>query len=203
MPLLSRNMPVPNVGTSKVVVEPPIFNGIDVTVHQTRGITWPSIDRGYKALGWTEHILPDSSVYYSHRDLRVTTEVDLRNSKKLESVAEYLDKKRPTEPALPPPGWELWLRDNSRLQIDFIPVRCWVSHNDRVLTLEPPTAAATEAVTTLTDDEREHSCFSNFCISCSYDIQVLTWNTGTGLTLRSTPLMSLYRLTRILKRLMC
>lgn len=169
MPLLSRGMPVPNVGTSKVSVEAPVFNDVDITVHQTRGITWPSMDRGYKALGWAEHILPDSSLYYFHHDLRVTTEVDLRNAKKLESVAEYLDKKRPTEPALPPPGWELWLRDNSMLQFDFIPVRCWVSHKDRVLTLEPPTAAATEAVTTLSDDERERFRFRDLRYSFLYD----------------------------------
>ncbi|KAI0337961.1 hypothetical protein BDW22DRAFT_1338908 [Trametopsis cervina] len=147
-------MPVPNVGTSKASAEPPAFNDVDITVHQSRGIIWPSIDRSFRSLGWAEHVLPDSSLYYSNRDLRVTTEVDLRNAKKLDGITDYLDKKRPHESALPPPGWELWIRDNSKLAFDFIPIRSWISHQDRILTLEPPTSPAGEIVSSLSDDDR-------------------------------------------------
>ena len=76
LPLLPR-MPVPDIGTSKGTVDPPAFNDIDVTVPQSRGIAWPSLDRNYKSLGWTEHILPDGSLYYSHRELSVATDIDL------------------------------------------------------------------------------------------------------------------------------
>ncbi|KAI0690265.1 hypothetical protein BC835DRAFT_1365422 [Cytidiella melzeri] len=154
LPLLPRGMPVPDIGASKAPVEPLAFNDIDITIHQSRGMPWPSMDRSYKTLGWVEHLLPDSSLYYSHRNLRVVTEVDLRNAKKLEAVSQYLDKKRPSEPALPPPGWELWLRDNSKLAFDFIPVQCWISHKDRILTMDPPMTPAGEIVAGLSDDDR-------------------------------------------------
>jgi len=153
LPLLPR-MPMPDIGTSKAHTGPPAFNDVDITIHQNRGISWPSMERNFKTLGWAEHILPDSTLYYSHHELRVATEVDLRIPKKLDAVMEYLDKKRPNEPALPPPGWELWLRDNSKLMFDFIPVRSWVSHKNRLLSLDPPSSPAGEAVVGLPEDDR-------------------------------------------------
>lgn len=156
-------MPVPDVSTSKAPTSPPVFNDIDITIHQnSRTIAWPSIDRGYKALGWSEHVLPDNSIYYSHHDLHVVTEVDLRNPKKLEGVAEYIDKKRPNEVVLPPQGWELWLRDGSKVPFEFVPVRAWVSHKDRVLTFEPPSMPAGEAAVGLSEDERE--CYTKLLV---------------------------------------
>ena len=148
-------MPVPDVGTSKGTVDPPAFNDIDVTVPQTRGIAWPSLERNFKSLGWTEHILPDGSLYYSHRELDVATDIDLRNLKKLDAVSDYLDKKRPGEVVLPPLGWELWLRDNSKLPFDFVPAKYWVNHRDRMLTREVPTQPIGGSAPPLSEDDRK------------------------------------------------
>ena len=155
-------MPVPDASASTTLTyDTPhtLFNNNDFGNHQGRGLFWLPKDPVYKSRGWSEHILPDNSVYYSHNVHHIVTEADLRNSKKLESVTEFLDQKRPSDPILPPHGWELWLRDNSKLPYEFIPVRCWISHRDRLLTLESPTAPAGEAAIGLSEDDREYLSF--------------------------------------------
>lgn len=148
-------MPIPDVGTSKGIADPPSFNDIDVIVPQTSAVAWPSMERNFRTLGWSEHVLPDNFMYYSHRDLRVVTDVDLRNSKKLHAITEYLDRKHPFEIVLPPLGWELWLRDDSKLAYEFIAVKAWVNHRDRLLTLEPPTQAYSGSSPPTAEDDRE------------------------------------------------
>ncbi|KAL1940042.1 hypothetical protein VTO73DRAFT_9377 [Trametes versicolor] len=92
-----------------------------------------------RTLGWTEYVLPDSSYYYHHEAKRVTTDIDLRNSKKLQVVTEYLEKKLPTELTMPPPqGWELWLKDVGVMRHEVVPVKSWVNHKLRIITLQPP-----------------------------------------------------------------
>lgn len=92
-----------------------------------------------RTLGWTEYVLPDSSYYYHHAEKRVTTDIDLRNSKKLQVVTEYLENKLPTELTMPPPpGWELWLKDVGVMRHEVVPVKSWVNHKLRIITLQPP-----------------------------------------------------------------
>ncbi|KAH9947203.1 hypothetical protein B0H21DRAFT_692432 [Amylocystis lapponica] len=108
-----------------------------------------------ETLGWTEHILPDSSFYYSHSGMRITTDIDLRAPKKLNAITEYIERKRPEEVALPPQGWELWLRDAGRTKYDFIPLRNWVNHKARILTLDPPPSMSGDVLPDhITDDDR-------------------------------------------------
>lgn len=100
-----------------------------------------------RILGWTEYVLPDSSYYYHHAAKRITTDIDLRNSKKLQIVTEYLEKKLPGELTMPPPqGWELWLKDVGVMRHEVVPVKSWVNHNLRIITLQPPPVVTGEGL---------------------------------------------------------
>lgn len=92
-----------------------------------------------RTLGWKEYVLPDSSYYYHHSALRITTDIDLRNPKKLQVVTEYVEKRLRREGTVPPPeGWELWLKDVGVTKHEVIPVKSWVCHKLRIITSEPP-----------------------------------------------------------------
>ncbi|OBZ70382.1 hypothetical protein A0H81_09801 [Grifola frondosa] len=106
--------------------------------------------------GWTAHILPDSSFYYSHADMRITTDIDLRDAKKLKAVTEYVERRLPEEVALPPHGWELWLRDLGITKHDFVPVRNWINHKARMVSPDPPPTITGEGVIAeqFRDDDR-------------------------------------------------
>ncbi|KAJ3746598.1 hypothetical protein DFH05DRAFT_1485883 [Lentinula detonsa] len=101
-------------------------------------------------LGWIEYALPDSTIYYSHPTLRVTTDVDLRSITKLDAVTAYLEHRRLHDGAGTPPGFELWLREGSSTDgkgirkkrglgrtKEFVPVRYWVDHKKRLVTTDP------------------------------------------------------------------
>ena len=102
------------------------------------GIPWPGVDRAFVTQGWAQHVLPDSFSYFSHEGMRVTTDIDLRNSKKLDTLTQYLHGKDRNGPVLPPSGWELFLRDAGKHQYDFSPIKSFVNHNDRILTFNVP-----------------------------------------------------------------
>jgi hypothetical protein len=90
-----------------------------------------------QALGWSEHVLPDAAVYFVHPNLRVVTDIDMRNLKQLEIVTAYLE--RDGDGFKVPQGCELWLRDAAEgKRRDCVPVRNWVDHGKRVVSFEPP-----------------------------------------------------------------
>ena len=98
-------------------------------------------------LGWAEYVLPDSSFYYHHVGLRVTTDIDLRNPRYLQQVTEYVEKKLPRETSMPPPqGWELWIKSGSVQQNNFRPNQSWVNHKLRIITAEPPPTISGEGL---------------------------------------------------------
>ena len=98
-------------------------------------------------LGWAEYVLPDSSFYYHHSALRVTTDIDLRNPRYLQHVTEYLERRLPRDTLMPPPeGWELWLRSASVAKKELQPMQSWVNHNMRILTSEPPPTVSGEGL---------------------------------------------------------
>ena len=129
---------------------------------------WPLPPRTFPSLGWTEHILPSSSYYYSHAATRTVTDIDLRDDKKLAAVRSYLKTKHPSSPGAEEgiesgnatddntirkadstlrieEGIDLWLRDaSSGLPIkggsewEFMPMRNWVLHATRAVTFDPP-----------------------------------------------------------------
>ncbi|KAI0658603.1 hypothetical protein C8Q70DRAFT_917273 [Cubamyces menziesii] len=103
--------------------------------------------RAIRSLGWTEYVLPDSSHYYYHATQRITTDIDLRNPKKLQVVTEYVEKKLLNETTMPPPeGWELWLKDVGVMRHEVVPVKSWVNHKLRIITSEPPPIVVGEGV---------------------------------------------------------
>ncbi len=192
-------MPTPNlnVGSSKAPAEPS-FNDINVGVPPTDGVDWPMIERSFKSLGWTEHILPDSSVYYAHHNMRVVTDMDLRNARKLDAVTDYLDKKQPRETLLPPLGWELWLRDVSKTRYESSLVKCWVNHEGRILTFEPPASFTIGESSTVTDDDSKLENFKPLSYKLNF-LQSWTWSIVTGRTWRDTLPMRLFLTTLTLR----
>lgn len=133
-----------------------MFNGIDVTVPPTDGVAWPTLAHSFKSLGWSEHILPDSAVYYSNAELRVVTDIDLRNAKKLDFVMGYFDKKRADEPIPAPEGWELWLREAGagKASFDLALLKNWVNHKAKILMSEPVFNSGMD-VDRIPEDDRE------------------------------------------------
>ncbi len=95
--------------------------------------------RTLQTLGWTEHTLPDSTQYYHHVGMRVTTDVDLRNPRYLQRITEFLEKTVSRETSLPAAqGWELWVRNSANLKPEFKPEQSWVNHAMRAVTNVPP-----------------------------------------------------------------
>ena len=111
-------------------------------------------------LGWEEYVLPDSSYYYHHAGLRITTDIDLRNPRYLQYVTEYVEKQLPREISMPPPqGWELWLKSGSLQKNDLRPVQSWVNHKLRIITNEPPPTISGEGliIERFSEDDSESS----------------------------------------------
>lgn len=80
--------------------------------------------------GWIEFSLPDSTVYYVHPTMRVVTDVDLRNNKKLDLVTSYFDDYK--DELAPPGGMELWLRERAQKKKRDPPlVGWWIDHKSR------------------------------------------------------------------------
>ncbi|TFK46997.1 hypothetical protein OE88DRAFT_1637432 [Heliocybe sulcata] len=107
-----------------------------------------------QARGWTEYPLPDGSSYYMHADMRVVTDINLRDPKKLDAVSTYFEQKTPEELALPPADWEMWLREaHGKGKHGLLPVRHWINHEAKVLSFSPPPRNG-EATMLFTDDDR-------------------------------------------------
>ena len=114
--------------------------------------------RTLQTLGWAEHVLPDSSQYYHHAVLRVTTDIDLRHPKNLQRVTEYLERNVARETALPPADdWELWLKSTGTIAPELKLEQCWVNHKMRVLTSVPPPTISGGGliIEQFTDDDSE------------------------------------------------
>ena len=94
--------------------------------------------RTLQTLGWVEYTLPDSTQYYYHPGMRVTTDVDLRNTRYLQWVTEYLEKASRETPLPASQGWELWLRNTANVKPEFKAEQSWVNHAMRVVTNVPP-----------------------------------------------------------------
>ncbi|KAK0212739.1 hypothetical protein DFS33DRAFT_1377207 [Desarmillaria ectypa] len=90
----------------------------------------PSTAPKLNQLGWIEFSLPDSTAYYVHPTLRVTTDMELRNSKKLDLVTSYFDNYK--DELAPPGGMELWLRESPRKKKRDPPLAgWWIDHKSR------------------------------------------------------------------------
>jgi hypothetical protein len=90
--------------------------------------------RRFASLGWQEVLLPDGAHYFSNPNLRIVTDVDLRNAERLDVVTTILDGRDPE--TLPQPEWELWLRDAGGL----FPDQSLIYHKARMVFFERPSS---------------------------------------------------------------
>lgn len=156
LPLLPRSMDYNHASTSKSGSHADPSQSVAIVFPTAHAMAWPTAAQSIRSLGWTEYLLPDSSFYYANAGMRVITDIDLRNTKKLEAITEYLDRKLPEEVSLPPVGWELWLRDAGSQKNNFAPLRNWVNHKAKILSFDPPPSPSGEAETVpdhITDDD--------------------------------------------------
>ncbi len=94
--------------------------------------------RRFASLGWQEVLLPDGARYFSNPNLHVVTDVDLRNAERVDVITTFLDERDPE--TLPPPEWELWLRDASESTTASSLIKAWVHHKARMVLFERPSS---------------------------------------------------------------
>lgn len=104
---------------------------------------WVHHQPTFQSYGWEEYTLPDSTTYYAHAGKRVTTDISLKDSRKLTALTAYLDKKHTGDARVEREGLETWLHDHEEertgaMPMDFVLVRCWVDHQKRKLGYWPP-----------------------------------------------------------------
>ena len=107
-----------------------------VPVSQNDGLSWSVPMRRFAGLGWQEVLLPDGARYFTNPNLRIVTDVDLRNAERLDLVTTFLDGCDPE--TLPQPEWELWLRDARESTSASFLIKAWVYHKGRMVLLERP-----------------------------------------------------------------
>lgn len=115
---------------------------------------WPTHQPSLHSHGWTEHALPDTTVYYTHEELRITTDVDLRSPRKLQALNLYLNQKRSEQVNMAAPeNWECWLRDAAPNKNEFVPARCWINHEERTVSFNPPPGSSEHSLPANEDSE--------------------------------------------------
>jgi hypothetical protein len=140
--------------------------------------------------GWTEYVLPDSSLYFVHPGMHITTDVDLRDPKKLDAITAFLDNDLTSHSSFVPKGgdgWEMWLRDGPVSKRQSKILRTWVNHRMRAVFADPP-ARNLDGVS---EDDSEYLVVRLRCPTTDGDaIQSLTWSIGIGRSwkvIRRTP----------------
>lgn len=119
---------------------------------------WPvhPVDHGPRLhdLGWIEYQLPDGTVYYVHPTRRVTTDIDLREDKKLDAITVYFENHKDSGGA--PAGMEMWLQNAELTKRGFAPARVWVDHRARIVSLDklPQNGDASKAKKPAEDDRK-------------------------------------------------
>ena len=130
----------------------------DVFVHYSA--VWPIVHDSAKSLGWIEHTLPDSSKYYTHETMRVTTDVDLQDRKKLKAVSDFLQLPEQSANRTHTDRWELWLREMGATKDDIVLSRFWVNHGGKTVSSTPPPTTLVEDFSLLSmsgHDDRTYS----------------------------------------------
>jgi hypothetical protein len=110
---------------------------------------WPVPMRRFASIGWQEIVLPDGSRYFSNSTLHVVTDIDLRNSERLDAVMAFLEGR--DMDILPPQGWELWLRDAGESTTTLIPAKAWVHHGTRMVLFDRPSSDPGEVINKVVD----------------------------------------------------
>jgi hypothetical protein len=111
---------------------------VSILASQNEGPLWPAATRKFASVGWQEFSLPDGARYFSNPTLHIVTDVDLRNSGRLDAISAFLDGRE--SEVLPPPEWELWLRDAGEPTTASFPLKAWVHHVARMVLFERPSS---------------------------------------------------------------
>ncbi|KAF8870998.1 hypothetical protein BD779DRAFT_1680692 [Infundibulicybe gibba] len=107
-------------------------------------LTHPTLqdDQPFHYHGWTECLVPDESIYYVHPIRQLVTDIDLRDAKLLDAMVAYVEDHCNGLVAL---NRDLWLRDTGLHENEFLPLRCWVNHQEQSVTSDRPHATGSEA----------------------------------------------------------
>jgi hypothetical protein len=146
---------------------------------------WPVPMRRFASIGWQENVLPDGSRYFSNSTLHVVTDIDLRNSERLDAVMAFLEGH--DMDILPPQGWELWLRDAGESTTTLIPAKAWVHHGTRMVLFDRPSSDPGEVINKVVDKSDMEYQYWTYMVShpahillspasVSEAIDVLTWS---------------------------
>ncbi|KAF8505744.1 hypothetical protein F5888DRAFT_1604830, partial [Russula emetica] len=152
---------------------------------QNDGLSWPVPMRRFASLGWQEVLLPDGARYFSNPNLRIVTDVDLRNAERLDVITTFLDGCDPE--TLPQPEWELWLRDARESTPASFLIKAWVYHKARMVFFERPSSDPGEIMNKDVDKSDMEYQYWSFMVShpahaplppesISKAIDVLTWS---------------------------
>lgn len=142
--------------------------------------------RRFASHGWHEVLLPDGARYFSNPDLRIITDVDLRNAERLDVITTFLDGCEPE--TLPQPEWELWLRDARESTSAAFLVKAWVHHKARMVLFERPSSDPGEIMNKDIDSKLLRVYVRrSFLVLMTRQSQ--TWSTSTGHSWCPTPLM--------------
>lgn len=105
-----------------------------------RNYGYGSTTRLHVSRGWTEYALPHGIRYYVNEDIRAITDLDLRNSTKLDEVSNVVDTADDV-----PQGCEMWIRTGTNAKKGWRkhkagsePVLVWVDHRYRRVLNEVP-----------------------------------------------------------------
>jgi hypothetical protein len=112
-------------------------SSVSLFVPQDEGSLVPLSARRFSSLGWQEYVLPDGARYFSNPTLHIVTDINLRDTERLDAMTMLLDGSD-TEVS-PPKGWELWFRDTTEPTTTFLQAKAWVHHGARTVLLERPT----------------------------------------------------------------
>lgn len=114
----------------------------------------------FSVYGWLDHVLPDSTIYYSSSELRVVTDIDLRPDKNFEVVMDYLDRIPSEESLHLQSGYELWLcmaegNPSQSLSKETPLAMRWINHLEHTVTPNLPPRVGTSPLDTDQDPEYE------------------------------------------------
>jgi hypothetical protein len=132
--------------------------------------------RRFASLGWQEVLLPDGARYFTNPNLRIVTDVDLRNAERLDVITTFLDGCDPE--TLPQPEWELWLRDARESTSASVLIKAWVYHKARMVFFERPSSDPGEIMNKDVDSKLLKFTFADPCIddSAESDMEYQYWS---------------------------
>ncbi|KAI0030536.1 hypothetical protein K488DRAFT_54056 [Vararia minispora EC-137] len=101
----------------------------------------------FTRLGWRMHLLPDTTVYFTHPGFHATVDMDLRRVSTMREVSGYIGSA-----LVPPPGWEVWLHRLAKGD-SLASEHYWI-HHDKRLMIKPASTTGNAEHASATDSEK-------------------------------------------------